>query len=53
MTSDQLIVASKKDLTDRARSLGIAGYSAMRKEDLVRAITRAMKKKQLEREKGH
>ena len=52
MTSDQLNIASKKDLTDRARSLGIAGYSAMRKEDLVRAITRAMKKKQLEREKA-
>ncbi|HJZ89431.1 MAG TPA: DUF4912 domain-containing protein [Gemmataceae bacterium] len=52
MTPEQLQNASKKDLTDRARALGIAGYTSMRKEDLVRAITRAMKKKAKEREKA-
>ncbi|HKB01930.1 MAG TPA: DUF4912 domain-containing protein [Gemmataceae bacterium] len=52
MTPEQLNSASKKDLTDRARSLGIAGYTSMRKEDLVRAISRAMKKKAKEREKA-
>jgi hypothetical protein len=52
MTPEQLQNASKKELTDRARALGIAGYTSMRKEDLVRAITRAMKKKAKEREKA-
>ena len=35
MNLDQLQNASKKDLTDRAQSLGIAGYSAMSKDELV------------------
>src|SRR5262245_2664791 len=52
MNVEQLHNASKKDLADRARNLGIAGYSAMRKDDLVRAIVRAMKKKAKEREKA-
>lgn len=52
MNLDQLQRASKKSLTDRARALGIAGYTAMRKDDLIRAISRAMKKKEKEREKA-
>jgi hypothetical protein len=52
MNLEQLQSASKKDLADRARNLGIAGYNSMRKEDLVRAIVRAMKKKEKEREKA-
>jgi hypothetical protein len=52
MNLDQLQSASKKTLTDRARSLGIAGYSSMAKDELIRAISRAMKKKEKEREKA-
>ncbi|HVK14417.1 MAG TPA: DUF4912 domain-containing protein [Gemmataceae bacterium] len=51
MNADQLNAASRKDLADRARSLGIAGAAAMRKEDLVKAITRALKKKEKEKER--
>jgi uncharacterized protein len=52
MNLDQLQSASKKKLTDRARALGIAGFSSMGKDELVRAITRAMKKKEKEKEKA-
>jgi hypothetical protein len=52
MNLDLLHNASKKDLADRAKKLGIAGHSAMSKDDLVKAITRAMKKKEKEREKA-
>jgi uncharacterized protein len=52
MNLDQLQAASKKQLTDRARALGIAGFSSMGKDELVRAITRAMKKKEKEKEKA-
>jgi hypothetical protein len=52
MNPEQLQSASKKTLTDRARTLGIAGYSSMGKDELVRAISRAMKKKEKEREKA-
>ncbi|MBO0701250.1 MAG: Rho termination factor N-terminal domain-containing protein, partial [Zavarzinella sp.] len=52
MTPDQLHSASKKDLADRATKLGIAGASRMNKDELVRAITRAMKKREKEREKA-
>lgn len=52
MTPDQLHSASKKDLADRATRLGIAGASRMNKDELVRAITRAMKKREKEREKA-
>jgi uncharacterized protein len=51
MNPDQLLNASKKDLADKARSLGIAGHATMRKEELVKAIIRAMKKKDKERER--
>jgi hypothetical protein len=51
MNPDQLQNASKKDLADRAHKLGIAGSARMSKDELVRAITRAMKKKEKEREK--
>jgi hypothetical protein len=52
MNVDQLHRATKTDLADRARRLGIAGFASMRKDDLVKAITRAMKKKEKEREKA-
>jgi uncharacterized protein len=52
MNLDQLQSASRKDLLDEARSLGIAGANNMRKEDLVRALSRAIKKKAKEREKA-
>jgi uncharacterized protein len=52
MTSEQLHNATKKDLTDRAQRLGIAGSSRMSKDELVRAILRALKKREKEREKA-
>lgn len=51
MNIDQLQNASKKDLADQAKKLAIAGFASMRKEDLVKAITRAMKKKEKDKEK--
>ena len=51
MNPEQLHNAARKELADQARTLGIAGHAAMRKEDLVRAISRALKKKEKEREK--
>jgi hypothetical protein len=52
MNPDQLQSASKKDLADRAKRLGIAGHSTMNKDELVKAVTRALKKKEKEREKA-
>lgn len=52
MNLDRLQSASRKDLADRARSLGIAGHSSMSKDQLVKAVTRAMKKKEKDREKA-
>src|SRR5262245_7021021 len=52
MNLEKLQSASKKDLTDKARSLGVAGYSSMAKDELIKAISRAMKKKDKEREKA-
>jgi uncharacterized protein len=51
MNLDQLQNASRKDLADRAHKLGIAGSASMRKDDLIKAIMRALKKKEKEREK--
>lgn len=52
MNFDRLSNASKKDLLNQARNLGIAGYNTMSKEDLVRAVGRALKKKAKDREKA-
>src|SRR5689334_8398746 len=52
MNLDQLHSFSKKDLADRARRLGIAGHAAMSQDELVKAVTRALKKKEKEREKA-
>jgi uncharacterized protein len=52
MNLDQLQTASKKDLADRAKKLGIAGAASMNKDELVKAVTRALKKKEKEREKA-
>lgn len=51
MKADQLSSASKQELTNRAKALGIAGHASMKKDDLIKAITRALKKKEKEREK--
>jgi hypothetical protein len=51
MTLDQLNARTKKELAAKAKALGIAGFNAMSKEDLVRTIFRALKKKEQEREK--
>lgn len=51
MNLEQLQSASRKDLQDQARALGIAGANSMRKEDLIRSVARALKKKAKEREK--
>ena len=52
MTADRFNEASRKELIDRAKTLGIAGFATMRKDDLVKAISRALKKRQKEREKA-
>lgn len=52
MNPDQLHSASKKDLADRAKRLGIAGAASMTKDELVKAVTRALKKKEKERERA-
>lgn len=52
MNIDELPNASKKDLAEQAKSLGIAGFNSMVKEDLIKAIARALKKKAKEREKA-
>ncbi len=52
MSPDQLNSESRKDLADRARTLGIAGFNSMQKADLVRAIMRANKKREKDREKA-
>ncbi len=52
MNIDDLQNASKKELADQAKSLGIAGFGALVKDDLIKAIVRAMKKKAKEREKA-
>jgi hypothetical protein len=41
MTSDQLQARTKKDLVDLAKTRGIAGWHAMRKDQLIQAILQA------------
>src|SRR6266852_9734777 len=38
MTTDQLMALSKKELADRAKRMGVAGWEAMRKEEPVKAL---------------
>src|SRR5713226_2473935 len=38
MTTDQLMALSKKELADRAKRMGVAGWEAMRKEELVKTL---------------
>jgi len=45
MTLEQLNACSKKELADKAKALGIAGFATQKKEDLVKSILRALKKK--------
>jgi hypothetical protein len=52
MTPEQLNACTKKQLADKAKSLGIAGFNSMTKDDLVRAVGRALKKKEREKEKA-
>jgi hypothetical protein len=51
MTLEQLNARTKKELATKAKALGVAGFNAMSKEDLVQAIVRALKKKEKDREK--
>src|SRR5438132_792994 len=52
MNIDRLKTASRPDLLDKARHLGIAGASGMNKDALVRAVARALKKKAKDRDKA-
>jgi len=45
MTRDQLQSRTKKELADQARKQGVAGWHAMRKEDLVEALAPARNKR--------
>src|SRR5437773_11132186 len=40
MTHTQLLACTKKELADLARKKGVAGWHAMRKEDLIEALAR-------------
>jgi uncharacterized protein len=51
MTLEQLNGWSKKQLADKAKGLGIAGFADLKKDDLVKAIIRALKKKEQEKER--
>src|SRR4051812_3282907 len=44
MTSDQLLARSKKQLADMARKQGIANWRNLRKEQLVKALSKARTK---------
>ncbi len=46
MSIDRLNSASRKDLADEAKALGIEGSHGMKKEDLVKAVLRAIKKRE-------
>ena len=52
MTLEQLNASSKKDLADKAKSLGIAGFAAMKKDDLVKAILRGFEEERSGTRKG-
>jgi len=52
MTLDQLNALSKKQLADKAKLLGIAGFASLKKEDIIKAIVQAEKKKAADREKA-
>jgi hypothetical protein len=44
MTTDQLMTLSKKELADRAKHKGVAGWQDMRKEELVKALVAQAKR---------
>ena len=52
MSIDRLNSATRKDLADEAKSLGIEGFNSMKKDDLIKAIHRALKKREKDREKA-
>jgi hypothetical protein len=45
MTSDQLRACTKKELTEMARKKGLAGWHAMRKEELIAALASKSQRK--------
>jgi uncharacterized protein len=51
MTNEQLTALNRKELTDKARQLGVAHSPTLRKEELVKAIARALKKVEKEKAK--
>jgi hypothetical protein len=51
MTTEQLNALNKKDLTEKARKLGVANPSALRKDELVKAIIKAEKKAEKAKER--
>lgn len=46
MTLEQLNGYNKKELSNKAKTLGVPGFASMTREDLVKAIVRAQKKKE-------
>ena len=46
MTTDQLNKLSKKDLTDKAKKLSVTGLARMNREDLVKSIEKALRRKE-------
>jgi hypothetical protein len=51
MTRDELLACTKKELTDIARQHGVAGWHAMRKDELVSAIQ--LRQRRLRRKISH
>lgn len=45
MTNEQLRACTKKQLADRARDLGVAGWHSMKKEELLVAVEKALQPK--------